>query len=106
MHFLTLVKIKNRTTEVRLNPHLICLSMLEQTHVELTDEHMDAHGGTGGSCEFFAKFGFTLRCDVQRAMHCRAQRSKTLKNPLHAKSSKITIFRVGSCTTMLTLAKR
>ena len=101
---LTLAKIKCRAPEVRLNPHLICLSMLEQTHVELTDEHMDAHGGTGGSCEFFAKFGFTLRCDVQRAMHCRAQRSKTLKKR-HVKSSKITIFRVGSGTSTFALAK-
>ena len=42
---LTLVKIKHSTPETRLNPHLIYHSRLEQMNVELTDEHMDAHGG-------------------------------------------------------------
>ena len=49
---LTLVKIKHRTPETRLNPCLIYLSRLEQMHVELTDEHMDEHSGAGGSYVF------------------------------------------------------
>ena len=61
---LTLVKVKNRTPETRLNPHLIYLSKLEQMHVELTDEHMDAHGGTGSSYEFCTKHGMKLIYDV------------------------------------------
>ena len=63
---LTLVKIKHRTPETRLNPYLIYLSRLEQMHVELTDEHMDAHGGAGGSYEFCTKSGMTLRYDVSK----------------------------------------
>ena len=35
---LTLVKIKLRTHETRLNPHLIYLSKLEQIHDELMDD--------------------------------------------------------------------
>ena len=34
---LNLVKIKYRKPETRINPHLICLSRLEQISVELTD---------------------------------------------------------------------
>ena len=49
---LTLVKIKYRTPEMRLNPSLIYLSILEQMHVELTDKNIDAHGSTGVSYEF------------------------------------------------------
>ena len=48
---LTLVKIKHRIPETRLNPCLIYLSRLEQMHVELTDAHMDSYGGAGGSYE-------------------------------------------------------
>ena len=33
-------------------------------HVELTDEHMDAHGGAGGSYKFYTNSGMTLRYDV------------------------------------------
>ena len=61
---LILVKIKHRTPETRLNPCLMCLSRLEQMHVELTDEHMDAHGSAGGSYEFFTKSSMKLRYDV------------------------------------------
>lgn len=49
---LTLVKIKQRVPENQLNPCLIYLSMLEKICVQLTDEHMKAHGGAGGSYEF------------------------------------------------------
>ena len=35
--------------------------------VELTDEHMDAHGGAGGSYDFFTKCGMTLRYDVSKS---------------------------------------
>ena len=38
--------------------------MVEQIHVELTDEHMDEHDGAGGSYEFGTKSGMTLRHDV------------------------------------------
>ena len=38
----TLVKIKHRVPETRINPHLICLSRLEQIRIELTAEYMDA----------------------------------------------------------------
>ena len=58
------VKIRYRTPETRLNPHLIYLSRLEQMHVELADKHMDAHGGAGSSCGFCTKSGMTLRYDV------------------------------------------
>ena len=44
-----IVKIKHRTPETRSNSHLIYLSRLEQMNVELTDEHIEAHGGPGGS---------------------------------------------------------
>ena len=61
---LTLAKIKHRAPETLLNPYLIYLSRLEQMHVELTDEHMDAHGSDGGRYEFCTKSGMMLRYDV------------------------------------------
>ena len=63
-HAVLTVKIKDRMPETRLNPHLIYLSRLEKMHVELTDEHMEAHGGAGGSYEFCTKCDMTLRYDV------------------------------------------
>ena len=61
---LTRAKIKRRTPETRINPHLIYVSRLEQMHVELTDEHMEAHGGTGGRYECCTKHVISLRYDV------------------------------------------
>ena len=45
---LTLVKIKYRTHETQINPYLIYISILEQTHVEAMGKNMDAHGGGWG----------------------------------------------------------
>ena len=45
---------------------LVCLASLEQMHVELMHEHMEAHGGAGGSYEFCTKYGMTLRYDVSK----------------------------------------
>ena len=61
---LTPVKINHRTPETRLNPCLIYLSRLEQMNVELTDEHMEAHGGAGSSYLFCTKSSMMLRHDV------------------------------------------
>ena len=36
-------------------------------YVELTDKHMDTHGGAGGSYEFCTKSGMTLRYDVSKS---------------------------------------
>ena len=63
---LTLVKIKHKTPETRLNPHLIYLSRLKKMHVELKDEHKDAHGGAGGRYEFCTMYGMTLCYDVSK----------------------------------------
>ena len=59
---LTLVQIKHIAPETRLNLHLICLSRLEQTHVELMDEHIDARGSASVSYEVCTKYGMALRC--------------------------------------------
>ena len=61
---LTLVKIKHGAPETRLNPYLICISRLKQMSVELTDEYMEAHGGTGGSYLFCTRSDMTLCYDV------------------------------------------
>ena len=73
----TLVKIKHRAPETRLNPHLIYLSRLEQMCVELTDEHMSARDDAGGSYEVCTKSGIILLRDVQKEIHLRCKRSKT-----------------------------
>ena len=99
-------KIKHRASEKRLNPYLIYMSKLEQMRVELKDDRMDAHRGAGNSYEFCTKSGVTLRYDVQKAIHCRAKRSKIQKNHRCAKSSKIIMFRAGSGAATFTLAKR
>ena len=73
---LTLVKIKHRAPEVRLNPCLIYLSILEQMSIELTYENVEEHGSTGVRCLFCTKSDVTLRHDVQKAIHFRHQPSK------------------------------
>ena len=103
---LTLVKIKHRAPETQLNPCLIFLSMLEQMQVELTDEHIHAHGRAGGSYEFCTKHDMTLRYEVSKSDQLPVTTIKNVKkNHQHAKSSKIIIFRAGSGTTIITHAK-
>ena len=76
-------------------------------HIELTDEHMEEHGGASGSYEFCTKYGMTLRCDVSKSDQFPRMTVKNIKKNLrHAKSSKITIFRADTATAMFTLAKR
>ena len=53
--------------------------MLEQMHVELTCEHMEAHGSAGGSYEFWTKSGMTLRHDVWKGINFRANGQKDQK---------------------------
>ena len=104
---LTLVKIKYRAPEMWLNPCLICLSRLEKTCAEMKDEHEEAHGSAGGSCENFTKSGMTLRHEMSKSDELPRWLVKNIKkNPWHVKSSKITIFLASSVVTMLTLAKR
>ena len=43
--FLNLAKIKYRSPEMRLNPHLIYLSRLDQMYFESIDEKIAAHRG-------------------------------------------------------------
>ena len=54
--------------------------MLEKIHVELTDEHMDAHGSAGGSYAFCTISVMMLRCNVSKVIHFRSEWSKILKN--------------------------
>ena len=61
---LTLVQIKHRTLETRINPHLIYLSRLEQVHVELMEECVEVHSGASGAYEVCTEFGVALRHDV------------------------------------------
>ena len=46
---------------------LVYLESLEQMHVELTDTHMEAHGGAGDRYESCMKPGMTLRYDVSKS---------------------------------------
>ena len=103
---LTLVKIKHRTPETRLNPYLIYLSRLKQMHVELTDKHMDAHGGACDSYVLYTISGMTLRYDVSKNDHFLHKTVKNIKKNRHAKSSKMTIFRAGSRAAIIILTKR
>ena len=104
---LTLVKIKHGAPETRLNPCLIYLSRLEEMHVELTGEHMEAHSSTGRSYLSCTKSSMMLRCDVSKSDPLPHEMVQNLKkNPRHAKSSKMTIFRAGSGVAMFTLATR
>ena len=68
-------------------------------NVETTDEHMDAHGGGGGSYEFCTKHDMTLRYDVSKSDPLPVRTVKNIK-----KSSKITS--AGSGASMSTLANR
>ena len=52
---LTLAKIKHRTPETQLNVYLMCLSILEQICVDLTDALREAHSGAGGRYLVFTK---------------------------------------------------
>ena len=49
-------------------------------HVELTDKHMDAHGGTGGSYEFSTMSGMALRYDVSKSDPLPRLTVKNVKN--------------------------
>ena len=64
---LTLVKINQRVPETQLNPFLIYLSILEQTHIELTDKYIESHGSAGSVYEFCTKSSMTLRHDVSKS---------------------------------------
>ena len=77
---LTIVKIKHRTPETLLNPYLIYLSRLDQMHVELTDEHIDAHGGAGSNYEICTKSDMTLRHDVSKSDSLLRETVKNIKN--------------------------
>ena len=48
--------------------------------VELTDKHMDAHSGAGGSYEFCTKSDMTLRYDMSKSDQLTGITVKNVKN--------------------------
>ena len=91
---LTPVKIKNRTPETRLDPCLIYFSRLEQISVEVTDEHIEAHGLAGGSYNCCTKYSMTLRYDVQKAINCtlRAQTNIDISKIFNVHRKMVTLW--------------
>ena len=64
---LTLVKIKHRAPETRLNPCLVYVSRLDQVHTELVDERIEARRSGSGGCEYCVEPGMALRCGVSKS---------------------------------------
>ena len=79
---LTLVKIKHRATEARLNPFLTCLSRLDPILTELEDECIDFHGSAGGSCEFYTKSSMAMCDDVSKSGQSPLRTVNSTKNKI------------------------